>query len=146
MEITATNPTSAITLDRIPLQTLGQSDFLKLLVTQMTTQDPLNPQKDTEFIAQMAQFSALEQAKTMQLEMARLRSDQELVRANSLLGKVVELEVSPDLTAQGAVSAVQIEAGTPKLIVGGEKFDLSQVRTIAPNAAGGSTSTLNNYA
>ncbi len=44
-----------------PLQTLDQDAFLKLLVMQMTNQDPLSPVEDREFIAQMAQFTALEQ-------------------------------------------------------------------------------------
>ena len=71
MPISSTSSSSlssaAIAADtsRVPIQTLGQNDFLKLLVTQMTSQDPLNPQKDTDFIAQMAQFSSLEQSKTM---------------------------------------------------------------------------------
>ena len=40
---------------------LGKVDFLRLLVTQLSHQDPLNPMKDTEFVAQLAQFSSLEQ-------------------------------------------------------------------------------------
>ena len=144
--------TSATTSDspdpssRIPVQTLGQQDFLKLLVTQMTAQDPMNPQSDTQFIAQMAQFSALEQAKRMQADMSKLRSDQELGQANSLIGKTVTLQVNPDLTAQGSVSAVQIEAGTPKLIVNGQKFDLDQVVTISPSVEATTTSSLKTYA
>jgi flagellar basal-body rod modification protein FlgD len=42
-------------------QTLGQDDFLKLFVTQMKYQNPLNPMDSTEFTAQLAQFSSLEQ-------------------------------------------------------------------------------------
>lgn len=127
---TFANPGSAT--ERIPIQTLGQNDFLKLLVTQMTSQDPLNPQKDTDFIAQMAQFSALEQSKTMQVDIAGLRSQQQLLQASALLGQTVELQVNQGTTATGVVSAVQIVAGTPKIVVGGTSYDLSQVLTITP--------------
>lgn len=91
----------------------------------MTSQDPLNPQTDNEFIAQIAQFSALEQSKAMQGDVAMLK-------ANGLLGRNVELQVAPGLTLAGSVTAVQMEAGMPKLIVEGQQFDLDQVLTIAP--------------
>ena len=48
---------SAHYAERMPAQKLGQDEFIKILVTQLRSQDPLNPQKDTEFIGQMAQFS-----------------------------------------------------------------------------------------
>ena len=119
---------------RVPVQTLGQDDFFKLLVTQMTSQDPLNPQKDTEFIAQMAQFNSLEQMKGVQSGVALLRQDQQLLQATALLGQTVVINADQNQTVQGVVSAVQIEAGTPKLIVGGKPFDLSQVAGISPTA------------
>ena len=118
--------------ERIPIQTLGQNDFLKLLVTQMTSQDPMNPQKDTDFIAQMAQFSTLEQSKTMQTDIAGLRSQQQFLQANALLGHTVGLQVNADTLATGMVSAVNIVAGTPKIVVAGTAYDLSQVLTITP--------------
>ncbi len=46
---------------RTPKNTLGKQDFLNLLVSQMQNQDPLDPMKGTEFAAQLAQFSSLEQ-------------------------------------------------------------------------------------
>ena len=46
---------------RKTLKSLGKDDFLKLLVTQLTHQDPTEPLKDQQFVAQMAQFSSLEQ-------------------------------------------------------------------------------------
>jgi flagellar basal-body rod modification protein FlgD len=127
---TFTNSVSAT--DRIPIQTLGQADFLKLIVTQMKSQDPMNPQKDTEFIAQMAQFSALEQSKTMQTDIAGMRNQQQILQANALLGQTVGLQVNQDNMATGVVSAVQIVAGTPKIVVDGTPFDLSQVLSIKP--------------
>jgi flagellar basal-body rod modification protein FlgD len=124
---------SATTETPLPMQTLGQNDFLKLLVTQLTSQDPLNPQKDTEFIAQMAQFSALEQSKAMQSDIAQLRTEQEFLQANSLLGRAVELQTGQDTSTTGTVSAVTVEAGTPKLVVNGQAYDLSQLLTIRPD-------------
>ena len=55
--LTAADSTTA---SRVPQKVLGQNDFLKLLATQFKTQDPMKPMEDTAFIAQMAQFTALE--------------------------------------------------------------------------------------
>ena len=118
---------------RMPVQTLGQNDFLQLLVTQMTSQDPLNPQKDTDFIAQMAQFSALEQAKTMQQDMAGLRTDGETGQAVGLLGHKVQLLDSKNKAVTGSVSAVTIDAGTPKITVNGKNYTLDQVVAVSPS-------------
>ena len=61
---------------------LGKEEFLKLLVCQMQNQDPLNPQSDQQFIAQLAQFSSLEQ-------MTNLNSTMSNTSAYSLVGKEV---------------------------------------------------------
>jgi flagellar basal-body rod modification protein FlgD len=133
-----TDPTSPIkyygettgTASRIPVQTLNQDDFLKLLIAQMVSQDPLNPKSDMEMIPQMVQFSTLEQSKAMQADIASLRAEQEVLRANSLLGRTVEIQDGPQTKVTGKVSAVQMEEGMPQLVVNGKRYYLSQVLKI----------------
>jgi flagellar basal-body rod modification protein FlgD len=142
--ITSTSSTAAYAADasdRTPKQTLDQEDFLKLLVTQMTQQDPMSPMKDTEFISQMASFSALEQNKAMMKDMAQLR-------AANLLGQTVTVadELSSTGMTSGVVTSVVNDDGVPKLLVNGGKFDLSAVLTVettttTPAATSGSDST-----
>jgi flagellar basal-body rod modification protein FlgD len=129
----STNTTAA---DRVPIQTLGQDDFLKLLATQMSNQDPLQPMTDTSFIGQMAQFSALEQNRAMQTDLAQLTSDQQLGQADSLLGKTVTFQGEDGAASSGVVSAIQIQDGTPLLIVNGQSLLLSDVETITPAQVG----------
>ncbi len=122
---------SEATTARIPQRTLGQEDFLKLLVAQLSAQDPLNPQKDTEFIAQMASFSALEQARSMQAEMSRLRSEQQFLLANSMLGARVELLTSSGEVTAGPVEAVLWDNGAPRMVVAGQVYDMNEIRSVA---------------
>ena len=62
---------------------LGQQEFLKLLITQLTHQDPLSPQDDKEFVAQMAQFSSVEGISNMSSSISRMQ-------AAALVGKTVD--------------------------------------------------------
>ena len=104
---------------------LDQSDFLKLMVAQLSAQDPLNPVKDTDFAAQMAQYSALEQNTAMQKNMAS-------IQAAGLLGRQVEVKDSKGLTVTGVVSGVTMESGTPKITINGQTYDLGQVTSVKP--------------
>lgn len=109
---------------RTPVRTLKQEDFLKLVMAQLTNQDPLKPQADTQFIAQMAQFTTLEQSKAMQGDIAQLQKQQQFLQANSLLGRQVSVVDESGNLFQGTVSAVEVHAGDPYLVVGGRLFDL----------------------
>jgi flagellar basal-body rod modification protein FlgD len=118
--------------DRLPARTLSQDDFLQLVVAQMTSQDPLNPKLDTDFVAQMAQFTTLEQTRSMQNDLASLRAEQQILRANALLGRVVALEDAQGALISGLVSAVKVVEGTPFLVVNGRAHDLSALLSIEP--------------
>lgn len=107
---------------------LDKDDFLKILITQLTHQDPTKPMEDKEFIAQMAQFSTLEQMTNMSAEfekMARMLSSN---NALELLGKTVEISEG-DHTVTGVVE--EITGGEfPQLLVGGSYHEYSKVTTI----------------
>lgn len=134
--ISATNsiytPTEAN--PRVPQKTLDQNDFLKLLVTQFTNQDPMNPLKDTEYIAQMAQFTTLEQSKAMTASVDKLRADQATLQANSMIGRTVELQSNTDGSTKvlGIVSGVEMEKGEPLIVVNDQPYALSDVLSIRP--------------
>ncbi|BAB06170.1 flagellar hook assembly protein FlgD [Halalkalibacterium halodurans] len=71
---------------------LGKDDFLRILIAQLQYQDPLNPMDDREFIAQMAQFSSLEQMTNMNSaiqQFVKQQTSQTLVQHSELIGKRV---------------------------------------------------------
>lgn len=73
--------------------TLGKDDFLKILIAQLQNQDPTNPMEDKDFIAQMAQFSSLEQTMNLTKAFERFAESQnqsQLIQYNSFVGKNVK--------------------------------------------------------
>lgn len=115
-----------------PKSELGQADFLKVLTTMLRSQDPLEPMKDTDFMAQMAQFTALDQARGMSQDIARLRAEQQFSYANTLIGKTVTYKpVAEDEPATGIVTGVSLEAGTPYIEINGQSYELAALHTLA---------------
>lgn len=127
--------TDAATLAATPKKTvLGQEDFLKLLAVQFQQQDPMKPMEDTAFIAQMAQFTALDQSKSLLKQMTQMSSSQDMVTANSYIGRHVTLDGGDDKTVSGDVTGVELADGTPRLIVGDKTYPLSSVILVEPAA------------
>ena len=113
-------------------KTLGSEDFMKLLAVQFKSQDPMKPMEDTAFIAQMAQFTALSQSQAMTSEMVKLGTNQQLVAANSFLGKQVLLDDGKSGTVSGTVSGVQVDEKGAKIVVGNKAYPLSSVLYVEP--------------
>ena len=84
---------------------LGKQEFLQLLVTQLRYQDPLSPVDNNEFIAQLANFSSLEQMTLLNSAMKLLQ----FLQASSLVGKVIEGTTVDGDAVMGVVE--QVEAG-----------------------------------
>jgi flagellar basal-body rod modification protein FlgD len=113
---------------RQPQQNLGKDDFLKILIAQLSYQDPTAPMEDKEFIAQMAQFSSLEQMTSMASDFARLTTMVSDTAASSALGKSVELVIGENVV-QGAVKAVT-RGDSSQVLVNGTYYDWASVTKV----------------
>lgn len=74
---------------------LGKDDFLKILITQLQHQDPMSPMQDREFIAQMAQFTQVEQMTNMSKMLEKFiqfEAGNPLVKFSELIGKEIQFE------------------------------------------------------
>ena len=108
--------------------TLDKDDFLEILITQLTHQDPTEPMKDKEFIAQMAQFSSLEQITNMANGFTDLARSLESNQAMSLLGREVEI-VKGEEVITGTVDAVKGRE-FPQLLVNGKYYGFEEIEKV----------------
>lgn len=107
---------------------MGKDAFLQLLVTQLQYQDPLEPTNDKEFLAQMAQFSALEQ-------MQNLNDTFSMSRASALIDKYVQGTVTNEVSGEiteivGIVDAVNLKDGMPYLLVDNQEMAVGDVKSV----------------
>jgi flagellar basal-body rod modification protein FlgD len=119
--VTAVKPDAAAQLDGYAL---GQDAFLKLLITQIQMQDPLEPLSATEYVAQLAQFSTVEQLQGTNIRLGVLCQAQATSQALLLVGRNV---ATSDDAVSGLVEAVVFSDGQPKLLIGGEEVNPSDV-------------------
>ena len=107
---------------------LDKNDFLKILITQLSHQDPTQPMDDKAFIAQMAQFSILEQMTNMSDSLAKVATLVAKSQAVGLLGNAVDIANGGE-TVTGTVEAVT-GGDYPQLLVNGQYYDYSQVQKV----------------
>ena len=97
--------------------TLGQEDFLKILTTQLSYQDPLKPLDNQQFMAQMAQFTTLEQTRALNDNIESLLTIQAVTQSIGLLGRTVEAATTDGASAVGQVTSLRFLNGQPLLTV-----------------------------
>jgi len=107
---------------------MGKDEFLKILITQLSHQDPTQPMQDKEFIAQMAQFSSLEQMTNVASEIQKVAALLTRGQAVSLLGRMVEIAQGSQVV-QGTVDEVS-GGDFPQILVNGLFYDASQVQRV----------------
>jgi len=108
--------------------TLDKDDFLKILVTQLSHQDPTQPMEDREFVSQMAQFSSLEQMTNLNKEFSKVVNLIAASQAMNLLGKTVEIHQG-DQVVTGIVKEVT-GGDYPQVLIDGKYYDYSQVKRV----------------
>jgi flagellar basal-body rod modification protein FlgD len=116
---------------------MGRDQFLQLLVTQLKNQDPLDPVKNEEFIAQLAQFSTLEGMQKLNASFSDLLALQQLTEGANLIGKVITFQTEGNTEPEEkVVERVSIQDGRLLLITtDGTSVPLANVRGLAAQDA-----------
>ncbi len=114
-------------LTKNPGNKLGKDAFLQLLVCQMQNQDPLNPSTDTEYIAQLATFSQLE-------ELQNLSSGVTTMQSMSMVGKYVTVSTTNSTGSTvmegGFVDMVTIKSGKAYVVIDGSEYPAENVTEV----------------
>ena len=120
-------------------KTLGKDEFLKILIAQIKNQDPMKPMEDKEFIAQMAQFTSVEQLMNMAKSMDRLT--QSIGISSTLIGKTIGWEVESTgngnpVIKSGIVDSISVKDGETFAVVDGEEITIGRIISVAGSETG----------
>ena len=114
--------------------------FLELMVAQLRFQDPLNPTDSADFLAQSAQFTALEKMQEVADQTAAMVSAQLAFGASGLVGREIRYFTEDGTELTGTVTSVSFGAQGPSLDVDGTTISLGQVVSVIGSAAAGTDS------
>jgi flagellar basal-body rod modification protein FlgD len=95
---------------------IGLQDFLKILLTQLNYQDPLKPMDNQAFMAQMAQFTTLEQTQQMSGKLDLLIANQAALQSVGLIGRQVDVTTDSG-NVTGTVASLSLQGDLPKISV-----------------------------
>lgn len=107
---TAASSTSSTNAATTATNDLGKDAFLKLLIAELSNQDPLNPMEDREFISQMATFSSLEQMQNMNSTLNSIAEVNKFSAAN-YVGKAIAFTNDDGKQVAALVNAVWFDNG-----------------------------------
>ena len=112
---------------------LKTEDFIKMMVTQLQNQDPLEPAKNQELLAQMSQIGQLQSATSLQESLKGMVLQNQIGSASALIGKTVQGLDNQDDPVTGLVNSVKVGAdGVSLELDNGKSLMLSRVTQIAP--------------
>jgi flagellar basal-body rod modification protein FlgD len=114
-------------------EALGKDDFMKILVTELRHQDPTQPMADREFIAQMTQFSSLEQMQNINSSMSSLNMKARYGEAYAMIGKQIEaFNPLTNIRTEGEVTQVIRAKDDVRLMVNGKEISVDDVHAVFP--------------
>jgi flagellar basal-body rod modification protein FlgD len=119
ISITGTNGTAGTTVNNKNASAMDKDTFLKILVAQMKMQDPTKPTDSSQFMAQMAQFSTVEQLTNLGKTSAAAAASAKVNQAVGLLGRTATYAGGDGSAVSGVVERVDMEDSGPTLTVGG---------------------------
>jgi flagellar basal-body rod modification protein FlgD len=96
---------------------LGFEDLLRIVLTQLTYQDPLKPVENFEFVSQLAQFTQIQQTQTMSDRLETLAQAGTITQATDLLARKVDVATSNNATFTGIVKSITFQSGEPRLTI-----------------------------
>jgi flagellar basal-body rod modification protein FlgD len=110
-------PTSSATQSTGGVAGLDFQSLLRIILTQLTYQDPLKPMDNFQFVSQLAQFSQLQQSQTLNDQITSLLAAQAAMQGTSLLGRSVDFTNAGGATASGVVKSISFATGHPEVTV-----------------------------
>jgi flagellar basal-body rod modification protein FlgD len=117
MAVEAIGSELSSTTTELAKSSLGQEDFIKLFLTELTFQDPLEPINNREFLAQMAQFANLEQTRITNENTNNLVSMNATGQSLDLLGRQAQITTTTGADVIGTISAISFSSTGPVLTV-----------------------------
>ncbi|TDT50606.1 flagellar basal-body rod modification protein FlgD [Fonticella tunisiensis] len=106
---------------------IDKNAFLKILTVELSNQDPLNSTDNTQYVSQMAQFTALEQTQNLNSSVEKLLLSEKMTQGTLLIGQNVEIQLDKENSIKDVARAVRVENNSVYIITDSGKFDIDQV-------------------
>ena len=133
MITSAVNSTTPANTLKTKKSELKPEDFIKMMITQLQNQDPMEPAKNEELLAQMSQIGQLQTSTAMQETMRGLVLQNQIGSAGNLIGKTIEGLDAENENVKGVVNSIRVEGDSVQLeLDNGKSLALGRVTKIAP--------------
>lgn len=129
--IDSTFGSSSTSVSSAAKSSLSYNDFMKLLITELSSQDPLQPLEDKDFVNQLVGLRTLETSENLNKTITSMVFVSKLSLASSLLGKEVVALDDNGVPFIGVVDRVLVEGNEPKLKVGNNLINVDQVLSVS---------------